>query len=286
MTTTTTPTTTTATTTATGATTPELPTGHRWKTAGDAWGHAAVDWSCLFEHYAVNVIQVALDRLEVGAGSRMLDIACGSGLALRLAEASGAETAGIDASEQLMAVARARCPEADLRTGTMFELPWADESFDAVTSINGIWGDCDAALAEAHRVLKPGGRMLISFWGRGRLDVRSCFKVFAAHSPESHRQGMRRTNNIARDGVAEGMLSAAGFEVTERGSRMSTVEWPDADTAWRAVSSVGPAVPALENVGADVLRPLVMDVLEQTVDELGVYRFCNDQEYVVAVKPR
>jgi len=56
------------------------------------------------------------------------------------------------------------------------------------------------------------------------------------------------------------MLESSGFEVLERGGRTSTVEWPDADTAWRAISSVGPAVPALEKVGADVLRPLVMSV--------------------------
>jgi SAM-dependent methyltransferase len=274
------------TTTIASTTAPELPTGHHWETAGDAWGHAALDWACLFEHYAVNVIQVALDRLEVGPGSRLLDIACGAGLALRLAEATGAEVAGIDASERLTAVARARCPEADIRTGTMFELPWADDEFDAITSVNGIWGDCDAALAEAYRALRPGGRILISFWGRRQLDLRACFKVFAAHSPEAHQQGMRRTNNIAREGVAEAMLGLAGFEVLERGSRMSMVEWPDPDTAWRAVSSVGPAVPALQNVGTAVLRPLVMEVLDRTVDDLGVYRFRNDQEYVVAVKPR
>ncbi|GAA1478703.1 class I SAM-dependent methyltransferase [Nocardioides aestuarii] len=272
--------------TTTPSTTTHQPAGHRWRTAGDAWGHAAVDWSCLFEHYAVGVIQVALDRLGVGPGSRLLDIACGSGLAARMAEVAGAEVAGIDASERLISVARARCPDADLRTGTMFELPWDDQGFDAVTSINGIWGGCEAALAEAHRVLRPGGRILVSFWGRGHLDLRPCFKVFAAHSPDAHREGMRRTNDIARAGVAESMLEASGFEVLERGSRMSTVEWPDADTAWRAVSSVGPAVPALQHAGADVLRPLVMEVLERTRDEHGIFRFRNDQEYVVAQRPR
>ena len=71
-------------------------------------------------------------------------------------------------------------PAADLRVGNMFELPWADESFDAVTSINGVWGGCEGALVEAHRVLKPGGRIGISFWGKGHLDLRACFIAFVA----------------------------------------------------------------------------------------------------------
>ncbi|TIC88894.1 methyltransferase domain-containing protein [Nocardioides sp. GY 10113] len=264
---------------------PASPEGHDWREAGEAWGSGAVDWACLFEHYAVNVLLVTMDRLHVGEGTRLLDIACGSGLGIRFAEAAGAETAGIDAAESLVRVAQARSPRSDVRHGDMFALPWADASFDAVTSVNGIWGDCEAALAEAYRVLRPGGRIAISFWGRGRLDLRPVFKVFAANSPESHQQGMRRTNNIARDGVAEAMLASAGFEVLERGSRLSMVEWPDADTAWRAIATLGPAQPALRNVGPEALRPQVMAVLDGLVDDSGIYRFCNDQEYVVAQKP-
>ena len=263
----------------------DLPAGHRWEVAGDAWGRRARDWACLFEHYATDTIQAIFDRIGVGPGVAMLDIACGSGLAVRYAGARGACAAGIDAAESLIDIARVRNPGSDLRVGTMFDLPWADEQFDAITSINGIWGGCEAALSEAHRVLRPGGRIGISFWGTGQpLDIRSCFKAFALNSPTDHFEGMKRTNDIARPGVAEDMLAVAGFDVVERGHRISTIEWPDAETAWRALSSVGPAVPALEHVGDEALRPVVLDALAGCRDDLGIYRFRNDHQFVVAQK--
>jgi SAM-dependent methyltransferase len=263
----------------------DTPEGHDWEVAGTAWGRRSRDWACLFEHYAVDVIQAIFRRVGVDEGTSMLDIACGSGLAIRYADAMGATTAGIDAAEPLIEIARDRAPDADLRVGNMFELPWDDESFDAVTSINGVWGGCEGALAEAHRVLKPGGRIGISFWGKGHLDLRACFLAFAVNAPEQHLDGMRRTNNISRPGVAEAMLESTGFEVVENGNRVSTLEWPDADTAWRAVASIGPAVPALEHVGAEALRPHVMEAIEGLKDRHGIYRFCNDQQFVIARKP-
>ncbi len=262
------------------------PAGHSWQEAGAAWGHRSRDWACLFEHYAIDVIQAIFGRLAVGPDSVLLDVACGSGLAVRYADAMEATTAGIDASASLIALARERTPRADLRVGTMFELPWADETFDSVVSINGIWGGCEAALAEAFRVLQPGARIGISFWGNGTpLDLRPTFLAFATNSPAAHLDGMRRTNNIARPGVAETMLESAGFAVVERGSRVSTLEWPDEDIAWRALASVGPAVPALEHVGADVLRPAVLAALEPCRDKFGIYRYRNDHQFVIARKP-
>lgn len=264
-----------------------VPDGHHWEQAGDAWGHRARDWACLFEHYATETIHAIFDRIGVGADTTLLDIACGSGLALRLADARSARTAGIDAAAPLVDIARIRTPDADVRLGTMFDLPWDDDSFDAITAINGIWGGCEAALDEAHRVMRPGGRIGVSFWGDQQpLDLRTCFIAFARNSPPDHLDGMKRTNGIARAGVAEEMLEGAGFEVVERDHRISIVEWPDEDTAWRAISSVGPAVPALEHVGAEVLRPLVLDSLEHCRDQYGIYRFRNRQEFVIAEKTR
>jgi hypothetical protein len=79
---------------------------------------------------------------------------------------------------------------------------------------------------------------------------------------------MKRLNNIAVDGVAERMLTDAGFDVLEHGRRVS-LEWPDADLAWRALSSTGPAVPALRHGDRDALRRDVLTAIDHCRDHRG-----------------
>jgi SAM-dependent methyltransferase len=259
---------------------------HDWRAAGEAWGSSANDWSCLYEHYSIDVLIALYARLAVGPTTRLLDIACGSGFAVRIADAMGATVAGIDAATDLVAVARERTPTADVRVGSMYEMPWADESFDAAVSVNGIWGGCEAALDEAFRVLRPGGLIGISFWGTGPpLDIRNFFRIFAVNAPEEHRGSMRQLNNISIPGVAEEMLTASGFSVLERGGRTSVIEWPDAEIAWRAISSIGPAVPALRANDRSALRREVLEALEPCRDRRGIYRTRSDQQYVISRKP-
>jgi SAM-dependent methyltransferase len=260
--------------------------GHDWRSAGEAWGSRANDWSCLYEHYSIDVLIALFSRLGVGPGTRLLDIACGSGLAVRLAEGMEARVAGIDAATDLIEVARERTPAADLRVGSMYSLPWVDGSFDAAVSVNGIWGGCEAALDEAFRVLRPGGLMGMSFWGEGPpLDIRNIFRIFAVHAPDDHRGSMRQLNNISTPGVAEEMLTASGFSVLERAGRTSVIEWPDAEMAWRAISSLGPAVPALRTNDPEVLKREVLEALEPCRDRRGIYRARSDQQFVLARKP-
>ena len=96
---------------------------------------------------------------------------------------------------------------------------------------------------------------------------------------------MRRLNDIAVPGIAEEMLEGSGFSILERGGRISTMEWPDADTAWRAISSVGPAVPALRSNDTTILRDAVLAALAACRDKRGAYRTRSDHQFVVAQSP-
>src|SRR5271154_3915139 len=111
---------------------------------------------------------------HVRPGDRVLDIGCGEGVfAIELARA-GAEVLGIDVAEEPLRRARARYPELDLRL-VDGEGPWelADASFDVIWAGEVIEHVADTAawLSEVRRVLRSGGRLLMSTPAHGRLDL-------------------------------------------------------------------------------------------------------------------
>jgi hypothetical protein len=81
------------------------------------------------------------------------------------------------------------------------------------------------------------------------------------------------------------MLQDAGLDVVERGSRISVIEWPDAELAWRALSSTGPAVPALRRGDPEALRRDVLAAIEPCRDRRGIYRLRNDHQFVIGRRP-
>jgi SAM-dependent methyltransferase len=96
----------------------------------------------------------------------VLDVGCGTGVFLRLCADRGAAVAGLDASEELLAAARERVPEADLRLGDLQTLPYPDDAFDLVTGFGSFFyaADVAAALGEAARV--ASGHLVVQTFGR------------------------------------------------------------------------------------------------------------------------
>ncbi len=120
----------------------------------------------------------AVDLARVGPGSRVLDVATGTGdLALELARrvVPGGEVVGSDFSEGMLARARAkaqtngggngRSPQGSVRFewGDALELPYTEDSFDAATVGFGVrnFSDLARGLAELARVVRPGGRVVV-----------------------------------------------------------------------------------------------------------------------------
>lgn len=89
-----------------------------WEESGHAWGARATDWAHLMEAYARPANDDVFDRLDVGHGTRLLDIACGSGYAAWVAADRGAEVSGVDAAPRLLDIARARTPQGDSASAT------------------------------------------------------------------------------------------------------------------------------------------------------------------------
>jgi ubiquinone/menaquinone biosynthesis C-methylase UbiE len=97
----------------------------------------------------------------IGPGTQLLDVGCGDGLDLAHYSRLGAEVKGIDASSEMLAIARKRLPGVELHCGDFSSMPFADESFDMVVSKYAlqIAPDMRRVFEEMHRVLKPGGTL-------------------------------------------------------------------------------------------------------------------------------
>jgi ubiquinone/menaquinone biosynthesis C-methylase UbiE len=131
----------------------------RW---GPLWGARPADWA-QSEDQQIPTYEAALERTGIEPTQLVLDVGCGVGAFLRLVAEHGGQAHGIDASGPLIAFARTRLPDADLRVGEMEDLPWDDDTFDLVTGFNSFFfaDDMVAALREAGRVARPGAPVVI-----------------------------------------------------------------------------------------------------------------------------
>jgi SAM-dependent methyltransferase len=227
------------------------PDAPSWTGVDTGWGRKAVDFATLSEPSNCREYVSLHQQLDLGAGDRVLDVACGAGLAIELAQLRGATGAGIDASSRLVAVAQFRNPGCDIQVGDMHDLPWADDTFDVVTSFRGIWGTTPGAVAEIKRVLKPGGRLGITVWGHIKASpgawALSPFRLAA--QPKVDNQAVMVS--LGRPGAGEALLEAHGFVDISRVEVPFAWESPDPEVFARALASTGPAYEAIQHVGEE-----------------------------------
>lgn len=145
------------------------------------WGRVAPTYAEGFEALTSAATEATLDAGGVGRGTYMLDVGTGPGTLIGPALSRGASVTAVDLADEMVSEVRQRFPAIEARVAKASDLPFDTESFDAVTL-----GFClhhmaepAGALAEAQRVLRPGGRVAFTVWGE--LERLEAFGVaFAA----------------------------------------------------------------------------------------------------------
>ena len=174
-----------------------------------------VDWAAgRYERTAEDLEPVAADvvaRARIQPGERVLDVACGTGNAALLAARAGAAVTGVDLARRLVEAARQRATaerlDVDFHVGDAQALPFGDGSFDVALSVFGIIfaSDPKRAFSEVVRVLRPGGRALITAWTPdGAIAAMSGdfarAVAEATNTPPSERFAWHEPDAIARPG--------------------------------------------------------------------------------------
>lgn len=134
----------------------------------------------------------SVEVLKVGPGESVLDVCCGTGSsAIVAAKAVGptGSVTGVDLSEELLRIARTKTELDNIifKQGDLMELEFEPSSFDCVICVFGIFfvEDMPAALRGLYRLLKPGGRLLLTTWKTTLEPGSSIFyKAVASSRPD------------------------------------------------------------------------------------------------------
>ena len=139
----------------------------------DGWERAADHYGDAFGGLTSQTIPSLLRAAAVERGVRLLDVASGPGYVAAEAAKLGASPVGVDFASEMVTLASQKNPSLTFQEGDAEALPFADRSFDAVTINFGVLhlGRPDTALAEAHRVLRGGGRCAFTVWAAPDISV-------------------------------------------------------------------------------------------------------------------
>jgi SAM-dependent methyltransferase len=209
----------------------------RWRDfEHEGWQTAAHQYHDWMGDVTSAAIPSLLDAVGTASGVRLLDVATGPGYGAALAAERGADVVGLDFSAEMVEEARGRFPGLDFREGDAEALPFPDRSFDAVVCSFGIlhFGRPERALAEAHRVLKSGGRFAFTVWDHATdLDprqmlssaVQACGDTFAAIVPAGPASDLFVDPDRCRS-----LLEGAGFPSPTLAKLPLVQPTPDPDT--------------------------------------------------------
>ena len=222
----------------------------------------------IFARWAPDLVAAA----EVQPGSRVLDVACGTGAVTRiLAERVGpaGTVVGLDINPGMLAVARTAVPLPNIEwlEGSAVNMALPDATFDSVLCEQGLqfFPDKPAALAEMRRVLKPGGRLALSCWH----TVEHMLGYLALEQALAKRVGPEQAAlppfSLGDADTLRRLVTGAGFHAVRLRVDAKLIRFHSAEHMVRAVVGGAPTMlGALAEQGAGVLDAIAAEVSAAT----------------------
>lgn len=226
-----------------------------------------------FVHYARDALRLA----NVQKGARVVDVACGPGTLAFEAVALGAEVQALDFAESMVAALKARAAREGVtaihaHVGDGQALPYADSSFDVGFSMFGLmfFPDRAAGFRELHRVLVPGGRMVISSW-QPMSHVELFVEVFGALGklmPNLPFGSAKPPLSEVEEVQAE--ISAAGFTEVAVHPVTHATHHASMDAFWESTEkSLAPLVLLRAKLGEEAYAPIAKGVYTHLLERFG-----------------
>ncbi|RUW85137.1 methyltransferase domain-containing protein [Mesorhizobium sp. M1E.F.Ca.ET.063.01.1.1] len=231
---------------------------------------------------------LVLKALQLREGERVLDVGSGPGLlAYDMAASVGpvGRVCGIDISEDMLAMSRRRCanqPWTEFQRADATKLPHPDDAFDAAvsTQVYEYVADISTALAELHRVTRPGGRVVVVDTDYDSLvvytsDQARMERVLSAWGDHFVHGGLPRT--------LTGQLRDAGFTIRQRDVvPMFNPEYHDNTYARRMLAIVASFVVGRRGVSQEEANAWLAEFSE--LGEQGKFFFSLNRYLFVADK--
>jgi ubiquinone/menaquinone biosynthesis C-methylase UbiE len=226
---------------------------------------ASEKWKAKSAAMGRDVTDALVEYAQPKLGMNVLDLASGTGEpAISLAARVGSEghVTALDLSSELLQIATERAQQRGLtnfstKQADAQELPFSDQGFDLVTSRFGVmfFQDCEKALREVLRVLKPGARACFLAWGPfeqpywsstiGIVVKRVGGPTIAAGGPDPFR--------FAQPGTLSSVFQKAGFSNVAEETKTLPWTWPGtAEEVWEQAQAVAtPFLPLLQRIPAE-----------------------------------
>jgi len=245
---------------------------------GKLWSAAPQYWSKFFEPFFIPLYKKTLEQLSLDENSLLLDAGCGSGIFSHMAIDVGAQVMGIDAAPGLLEIARERNPLNSFLEEDLEKLPFAADSFNVVAGFNSFQyaGNFTSALAEAKRVLRKGGRLVIGIWDKPEMsEATNILKAISTLLPPPP-PGNPGPFALSEEGRIEAICDSLELNLVYKTTVACPIIYYSMEDGVRSFMGTGPAAAALAHVSEKKVQQTIAGALRHFHVTEDIYHLQNN----------